>query len=673
VAPRLLQKIAADRILRPLNRFAPLSSKGEPARALWGTYAVAGMLVLIGELNMVAPLLSMCFLVTYSFMNMSCFTLTFLNSTSFRPNGIQKKRWRFWYMGTGSFGFIICVTIMFTIDHFWALGVFALAISLYMYINWTLEAREWGSALDGIRFNLALQSLIQIEESQHHTVNWRPQVLILYRVHLSEELKGIKHHEILKFYSHLRKGQGFCVVACVLEADQRDEHAIHKAAIEKGIIKSIMKEEGIKGFAEVVVAPSWVEGTNYIIQLTGIGGLSPNTVILDWPENWKKHTKKASDFCNVLKVALANDKAVLAMKGIADLPMETVHGTIDVWWMIHDGGFLILLAYLLVQHKVWRRCHLRVFTITEGVTQEKAQLAAKMLTKTLRQRRLFDVDVEVILADHEMLENYTYDRTLKAEERRKYMEQLHELHPSDPRYDKNAHMLTVDEIDDIFQMDDDEVARQMKSVQSVGASDQDLDDELAGHIAVSDVRGQDLSKFQRQMSTTTADLFNDKSPNGTGGTAPDKTPSGELPPRAVSGELPLSNLPVTADELPRAFASKTSVGSKPSVLKGLTSPVMKPDTHKAGETNGSTKDESTHRQESAQRHAESMASFIGLNQIIQPRSKRAELVIMTLPDLWSTEDSEIRKFMSYCDALTKGLDRVMFVHSTGHEIFDIAM
>jgi len=90
-------------------------------------------------------------------------------------------------------------------------------------------------------------------------------------------LKGIKHHEILRFYSQLRKGNSFCVVSVVLEADRRDEHAIHKARIEKGIIQTIMKEENIQGFATVVVAPSWVEGSSYIIQLTGIGGLAPNT------------------------------------------------------------------------------------------------------------------------------------------------------------------------------------------------------------------------------------------------------------------------------------------------------------------------------------------------------------------------------------------------------------
>jgi hypothetical protein len=621
-----LQSIAKDKIIRIFNPLGPLSKNGEPARALWASYVVGGLMVLIGELNLVAPLLSMCFLVCYAFMNIACFALTWLNSTAFRPSGIEKKRWRLWYMGTGGFGFIIAVTIMFTIDKFWALGALSLSMSLYFYINWTLEAREWGSALDGIRFQLALRSLIQIEETQHHTVNWRPQVLILYRVHLSEELKGIKHHEILRFYSHLRKGQGFCVVACVLEADQKDEHAIHKAGIEKGIIKSIMKEEGIQGFAEVVVAPSWVEGTNYIIQLTGIGGLVPNTVILDWPDNWKKHPKKAYDFANVLKVALANEKAVIAMKGLRELPNESVFGTIDVWWMIHDGGFLILLSWLLVQHKVWRRCHLRVFTITEGVTQEGAKRAAALLTKTLRQRRLFDVDVEVILADHEMLEPYTHDWTLKVEERHKYKEQLGQMQGE-------PHFKDLANIDDIFKLDENEMDNELRHSDSYHSGFAKDDDET--HCSVSDMRGK-VQQLTRQISDQSKDNVKFGSPSTTpGGSArPNEFP---LPEKITSGEL------------------------KTSVLAGLTTST----------TERSTEEED--RRNKAQRHQEKLGSFYGLNQIIHPRSKKSQLVIMNLPDLGSVEDEEVRKFMSYCDTLTKGLDTVMFVHSTGHEIFDISL
>lgn len=697
VAPRLLQSIAKDEIISFLNKLAPLTN-GEPKRALFATYLIAGLMVMIGQLDIVAPLLSMCFLVAYAFMNISCFMLTWLKSPAWRPTGIHKKRWRAWYLSTSGGGFVIALTIMFTINHWWALAALGIALALYVYVSWKVEEKGWGSATDGIRYQLALNSLIQLEASQHHHVNWRPQILILYRIHLTEELEGIKHHEILRFYSQLRKGNGFCVVACVLESDCRDEHAIHKARIEKGVIQSIMKEESIQGFAEVVVAPSWVEGTNYIIQLTGIGGLSPNTVLLDWPENWRAQLHKATDFVNILRTALAEDKAVLAMRGLASLPDDTCFGTIDIWWMIHDGGFLILLSWLLVQHKTWRKCHLRVFTITEGVSEEEAQAAAELLTKTLRQRRLFDVDVEVILADDEMIEPYTYDWTLRVEDRHKFLEQLGKQ-GGDVR-SKEAIPL---EIDDLFSM---EAMTRKNTDKDPKAKDTSLDkDDDKGTVSVSDVRlgskvegERSTGMHQRGASSSSrtpseapkADVVNQvrniqldaKTPvaadgnSGAGETsvqAPSKTwgkaaqqPS--LEPPSPGGQGRPSDETTGAGEGAEAEARqppKSPNNRSAPILDALVGQQAMPDLNleeatKSGRVN-------------PMRDNANAESFTRLNQIIHTRSKRAQLVVMNLPDLWGTEPEEVRKFMTYCDTLTKGLERVLFVHSSGHEIFDLSI
>lgn len=40
----------------------------------------------------------------------------------------------------------------------------------------------------------------------------------------------------------------------------------------------------------------------------------------------------------MVTTALAAEKSVLAVKGLKDMPLQAVVGTIDVWWMIHDGA-----------------------------------------------------------------------------------------------------------------------------------------------------------------------------------------------------------------------------------------------------------------------------------------------------------------------------------------------
>jgi potassium/chloride transporter 4/5/6 len=61
----------------------------------------------------------------------------------------------------------------------------------------------------------------------------------------------------------------------------------------------------------------------------------------------------------------AKGLALLVPRGIENFPDRSVRltGTIDVWWIVHDGGMLILLSFLLQQNKVWKGCRIRIFTV----------------------------------------------------------------------------------------------------------------------------------------------------------------------------------------------------------------------------------------------------------------------------------------------------------------------
>ena len=127
----------------------------------------------------------------------------------------------------------------------------------------------------------------------------------------------------------------------VLNGDINDKLTIQKAKQEDKLINKIMLEEGIHGFSSVTVAKNWCEGASYILQLTGLGGMIPNTVMLGWPSNNNVTTKsQAHDYVKVLRLSLNTGKAILAIKGLKIMPLrdQVMTGTMDVWWMIHDGG-----------------------------------------------------------------------------------------------------------------------------------------------------------------------------------------------------------------------------------------------------------------------------------------------------------------------------------------------
>jgi len=55
-----------------------------------------------------------------------------------------------------------------------------------------------------------------------------------------------------------------------------------------------------------------------------------------------------------VREAYVQRNAVLVPKYVRNFPVESLEpgGTIDVWWIVHDGGLLMLLPFLLKQHKV---------------------------------------------------------------------------------------------------------------------------------------------------------------------------------------------------------------------------------------------------------------------------------------------------------------------------------
>lgn len=57
----------------------------------------------------------------------------------------------------------------------------------------------------------------------------------------------------------------------------------------------------------------------------------------------------------LVRETTAASKALLVPKNISAFPSNGerfTEGHIDVWWIVHDGGMLMLLPFLLRQHKV---------------------------------------------------------------------------------------------------------------------------------------------------------------------------------------------------------------------------------------------------------------------------------------------------------------------------------
>lgn len=70
-----------------------------------------------------------------------------------------------------------------------------------------------------------------------------------------------------------------------------------------------------------------------------------------------------------------------------------IKGYIDIWWIVHDGGLLMLLPFLLKQHRTWKNCKMRIFTVAQ---MEDNSIQMKKDLKTFLYHLRIEAEVEVV-------------------------------------------------------------------------------------------------------------------------------------------------------------------------------------------------------------------------------------------------------------------------------------
>uniref|UniRef100_A0A674DLC4 Solute carrier family 12 member 7 n=1 Tax=Salmo trutta TaxID=8032 RepID=A0A674DLC4_SALTR len=414
-APRLLQAIARDGIVPFLQVFGHGKANGEPTWALLMTAGICEIGILIASLDAVAPILSMFFLMCYLFVNLACAVQTLLRTPNWRP------RFKFYHWTLSFLGMSLCVSLMFISSWYYALVAMSIAGCIYKYIEYRGAEKEWGDGIRGLSLNAARYALIRLEEVQPHTKNWRPQLLVLLK--LDSDL-GVKHPRLLSFTTQLKAGKGLTIVSSVLEGTYMTLGAEAKSAEQN--VKSAMHAERTKGFCHVVVSSNLRDGFSHLIQSAGLGGMKHNAVLMAWPRGWKQAEDSYpwKNFIETVRETTSAHQALLVAKNIDKFPSNQDRlgeGTIDVWWIVHDGGLLMLLPFLLRQHKVWRKCKMRIFTVAQ--MDDNSIQMKKDLQMFLYHLRLNAV-VEVVEMHDSDIAAFTYEKTLVMEQRSQMLKQM---------------------------------------------------------------------------------------------------------------------------------------------------------------------------------------------------------------------------------------------------------
>ena len=345
-APRILQAFARDGIFRRLKFFGRGSGRaGEPRRAIVVTFLIAQAGIFAGDLDLIAPVITMFFLMTYGAVNLACFYEIISHNPSFRPT-FRRNHWSLALLGT-----LGCLGVMFLINALWASVAIAIAALLYFLIARAEILVKWGDLDSGLAYQRARNALLRLESERYHPKNWRPSILALSggaynRIHLAE------------YAGWLTADNGIVSIGQIIRGDFDD--LLDRQREAEILLRKFIREEELDAFPAVVVDDNVQAAVQALLQCHGLGGLRPNTLLLGWSQD----PEKTGVFAGILGIAkrMRRSLVVVANKQ-KDKEARTVvpDGAINLWWSKEsNGALMLLLAYLLKKNPAWRNRPIRI-------------------------------------------------------------------------------------------------------------------------------------------------------------------------------------------------------------------------------------------------------------------------------------------------------------------------
>jgi amino acid transporter len=345
-APRILQAFARDNVFRALKGFARGSGpSGDPRRAIVLTFLISQAGIFAGDLNTIAPIITMFFLLTYGTVNLACFYESITHNPSFRPT-FRLNHWAIALLGAAG-----CLGVMFLINALWAFVSILLAGLLYFLIARAEILVKWGDLGSGLAYQRARNALLRLESERYHPKNWRPSILALSggaynRIHLAE------------YAGWLTEDNGIVSIGQVIRGNLDDLVARQREA--ETILRKFIREQELDAFPVVVVDENIHAAVQGLLQCHGLGGLRPNTLLL----GWSKDPEKTGVFADLLSLAKRMGRSIVVVANKqkdSELSTADPEGAINVWWSNDaNGALMLLLAYLLKRNPEWRTRPIRI-------------------------------------------------------------------------------------------------------------------------------------------------------------------------------------------------------------------------------------------------------------------------------------------------------------------------
>ncbi len=369
--PRILQSLAVDRVFPFIVPFAKgAGPMNNPRRAVLLTTGIALATIGLGQLNLVAQVVSMFFLISYGLLNYATFYEARAASPSFRP----RFRWFNKYLSLA--GFLICLVVIFALDIKNGLIAMAILFAIYQYLKHTAGPSRWADSSSAHAFQIIRQQLLSVAHLPEHHRNWRPHILAFTN-------DAERRIPLLTFAQWIEGGSGLVTAVRMVEGSAARLRKFIQEAEEE--LSRQIQEQDFKVFPLVVRTDDVDTAAPMLLQSYGIGPLHANTVLVNWfgQSGAGIHGLQALKYGASLKTSYRMGYNLVLLhydppRWETLVQSELRQRRIDVWWRADaTSRLMLLLAYLMTRHKDWQKAEIRVLTAGSGkrLSQAKEELA----------------------------------------------------------------------------------------------------------------------------------------------------------------------------------------------------------------------------------------------------------------------------------------------------------
>lgn len=374
IAPRTLQALGTDKVF-PGTGLNSWLGKGrdkdnEPINASLITCVIAFLFLLMGDINAVAEIISMFFMVTYGAICMVSFFEHFAADPAYRPTFRSR-----WYISL--LGGVLCFWLMFKMNTGYAIGSIALMVGIYA---WITSKKNDKSGLEnlfkGVIFQLSrsIQVFLQRRDTEAVVDKWRPFVITL-------SSNSFKRNSALKMTSWISYKYGF---GTYLHFIKGDFSRPNQKLAEEFKTRLLKLAEGLKSrvYLDTIVSIDEKQAIQQTLQLPSVSGQPNNMVLFEYPKNEINELQPYVDNHKLVE-SIAIDTCILRTTNRGFGYNKSIH----IWITTTDtdnSNLMILLGYIILGHPDWKNAEIKIFSIFKKQELEEKTIALNNLIKAGR-------------------------------------------------------------------------------------------------------------------------------------------------------------------------------------------------------------------------------------------------------------------------------------------------